>query len=77
MDSPFGGSAQASYEASGIAAAVVAAGGDLEAMNRLKFRETALPEGKVLRGSSVYGDVLDADCVINVPDRQEPRLRRR
>ena len=67
MDFPFGGSPQASYETSGIAAAVKAAGGDLEAMNRLKFRKTALPQGKVLRSSSVYGDILDADTVINVP----------
>jgi uncharacterized protein (DUF362 family) len=67
MDFPFGGSPQASYETSGIAAAVKAAGGEMEAMNRLKFRKTALPQGKVLRSSNVYGDILDADTVINVP----------
>jgi uncharacterized protein (DUF362 family) len=67
MDFPFGGSAQASYEASGIGAAVKAAGGELEVMNRLKFRQTALPQGKVLRASNIYGDLLDADTVINVP----------
>jgi uncharacterized protein (DUF362 family) len=67
MDFAFGGSPQASYETSGIAAAVKAAGGEMEAMNRLKFRKTALPQGKVLRSSSVYGDILDADTVINVP----------
>ena len=67
MDFPFGGSPQASYEASGIAAAVKAAGGQMEAMNRLKFHKTALPQGKVLRASNVYGDILDADTVINVP----------
>jgi uncharacterized protein (DUF362 family) len=67
LDFPFGGSPQASYEASGIAAAVEAAGGEMEAMNRLKFRKTALPQGKVLRSSNVYGDILDADTVINVP----------
>jgi uncharacterized protein (DUF362 family) len=67
MDFPFGGSPQAGYETSGIAAAVKAAGGVMEAMNRLKFRKTALPQGKVLRSSNVYGDILDADTVINVP----------
>ena len=67
MDFPFGGSPQASYETSGIAAAVKAAGGEMEAMNRLKFRKTAIPQGKVLRSSNIYGDILDADTVINVP----------
>ena len=67
MDFPFGGSPQASYEASGIAAAVKAAGGEMEAMNRLRFRKTAMPQGKVLRSSNIYGDILDADTVINVP----------
>ena len=67
MDFPFGGSPQAGYETSGIAAAAKAAGGVMEAMNRLKFRKTALPQGKVLRSSYVYGDILDADTVINVP----------
>jgi uncharacterized protein (DUF362 family) len=36
-------------------------------MNRLKFRKTAIPQGKILRSSNVYGDILDADTVINVP----------
>lgn len=67
MDFPFAGSPQASYETSGIAAAVVAAGGQMEIMNRLKFRETAIPQGKKLRSSNIYGDILDADVVINIP----------
>ena len=67
MDFPFGGSPQASYETSGIAAAVVAAGGEMETMNRLKFNKTAIPQGKILRSSNIYGDILDADTVINVP----------
>ena len=67
MDYPFGGSPQASYETSGIAAAVKAAGGEMETMNRLKFNKTAIPQGKILRSSNVYGDILDADTVINVP----------
>ncbi len=67
MDFPFAGSPQASYETSGIAAAVAAAGGQMETMNRLKFRETTIPQGKNLRSSNIYGDILDADLVINVP----------
>lgn len=67
MDYPFGGSPQAAYETSGIAAAVKAAGGQMEAMNRLRFRPTPLPGGRALREMAVYGDILDADLVINVP----------
>jgi len=67
LDFPFGGSAQASYETSGIAAAVKAAGGEMEMMNRLKFTKTAVPQGKILKSSNIYGDILDADTVINVP----------
>lgn len=67
MDFPFGGSAQASYETSGIAAAVKAAGGEMEMMNRLKFTKTTVPQGKILKSSNIYGDILDADTVINVP----------
>jgi uncharacterized protein (DUF362 family) len=67
LDFPFGGSPQASYETSGIAAAVKAAGGQMEPINRMKFRQTALPQGKILRSSNIYGDILDADTVINVP----------
>jgi uncharacterized protein (DUF362 family) len=67
MDFAFGGSPQASYETSGIAAAVKAAGGEMETMNRLKFSKTAIPQGKTLKSSNIYGDILDADTIINVP----------
>ena len=67
LDFPFGGTPQNAYETSGIAAAVKAAGGQMETMSRLKFREIALPQGKTLRSSSIYGEILDADAVINVP----------
>ena len=50
MDFPFGGSPQASYETSGIAAAVKAAGGEMEMMNRLKFRQDrGLRKARILR----------------------------
>ena len=67
MDFAFGGSPQASYETSGIAAAVKAAGGEMENMNRLKYNKTAIPQGKILKSSNIYKDILDADTVINVP----------
>ncbi|MCU0503591.1 MAG: DUF362 domain-containing protein [Anaerolineae bacterium] len=67
MDFPFGGSAQASYDKSGIGAAVKTAGGAMEAMSNLKFRDVQIPQGKRLKQWKVYGDIQDADVVINVP----------
>jgi uncharacterized protein (DUF362 family) len=67
MDYPFGGSPQSAYAVSGIEAAVKAAGGQMEAMKRIRYREVAIPLGKVLKKSEIYGDILDADTVINVP----------
>lgn len=67
MDFPFGGTAQAAYEKSGIAAAVKAAGGVMEVMSSLKYRDVELPQGKRLKQWKFYGDILDADVLINVP----------
>ena len=67
MDFPFGGSPQAGYKMSGIAEAVAAAGGDMEVMSGVKYREVAIPDGKAIQKWDVYGDILDADAVINVP----------
>jgi uncharacterized protein (DUF362 family) len=67
MDSPFGGSPQASYSKSGIEEAVKAAGGQMEAMNRLNYRKIPLPGGVAIKEWEVYGDILDADVLINVP----------
>jgi uncharacterized protein (DUF362 family) len=67
MDYPFGGPPQASYETSGIRAAVKAAGGEMEVMSRMRYRDVEIPKGKVLKKWQVYGDILDADIVINVP----------
>jgi uncharacterized protein (DUF362 family) len=67
MDFPFGGTAQASYEKSGIATAVKTAGGVIEAMSNMKYRDVEIPQGKRLKQWKVYGDILDADVVINVP----------
>jgi uncharacterized protein (DUF362 family) len=67
MDYPFGGSPQSAYAVSGIEDAVKAAGGQMELMTPMRYREVTIPEGRRLKKSKVYGDILDADTVINVP----------
>jgi uncharacterized protein (DUF362 family) len=67
MDAPFGGTAANAYDKSGIARAVVAAGGEMEVMSRMKYRSLAIPEGRTLNACSTYGDAIDADLLINVP----------
>jgi uncharacterized protein (DUF362 family) len=67
MDAPFGGSAQGAYDKSGIAEAVAAAGGEMEVMSRMRFRKTALAQGRKLDAWAIYGDALDADTLINIP----------
>ncbi|MFH1087666.1 MAG: DUF362 domain-containing protein [Chloroflexota bacterium] len=76
MDQPFGGTADQAYSRSGIAQAVRAAGGDMEIMTRMKYREAAIPEGRDIKSWSVYGDVLDADVLINVPIAKHHSLAR-
>jgi uncharacterized protein (DUF362 family) len=67
MDLPFGGTAQAAYAISGIEDAVKAAGGQMDVMKSMRYREIPIPQGRVLKKWKVYGDILDADTVINVP----------
>jgi uncharacterized protein (DUF362 family) len=67
MDNPFGGNAQAAYAKSGIEDAVKAAGGQMDVMKSMRYREIAVPQGRVLKKWKVYGDILDADTVIDVP----------
>lgn len=77
MDYPFGGTPQAAYEKSGIASAVAAAGGQMELMSRMKYRATPIPAGRRIKEWQIYGDILDADVVINVPiakDHSSARL---
>lgn len=66
MDNPAGGSPPACYTASGIADAVLAAGGEMVVMGAPGFQDHAVP-GHLLRTQPVYTDILDADLVINVP----------
>lgn len=76
MDSPFGGSPEPAYARSGIAGAVEAAGGEMEVMNRAKFRSTAIPEGRDLSQWEVYAEVLTTDVLIDVPVAKHHNLAR-
>jgi len=67
MDQPFGGTAEQAYQRSGIADAVRAAGGQMEVMTRMKYRNTPIPDGKDIRSWLVYQDAMDADVLINIP----------
>jgi len=76
MDNPTGATAEQAYARSGIKDAVGAAGGQMETMSDLKFREAAIPEGRDITKWLVYKDVLDADVVINVPIAKHHNLAR-
>ena len=53
---------------SGIADAVRRAGGTMYCPNKAKyFRKVALPQGISLKEAKVVADVLDCDCLINMP----------
>ena len=74
MDTPSSSTCEQVYERSGIGDAVTAAGGEMEVMSSIKYRTVDLPEGRDITSWSVYGDVLDADVVINVPIAKHHRL---
>jgi len=76
MDYPFGGTPEQAYARSGIGEAVAAAGGKMEVMTGMKYRDTAIPEGRDLKSWRVYGDVLDADVLIDVPIAKHHGLAR-
>jgi uncharacterized protein (DUF362 family) len=76
MDLPFGGSIETAYVRSGIAEAVETAGGEMEIMNRAKFRKTNIPEGRDIKSWEVYADVLTADVLIDVPVAKHHNLAR-
>lgn len=76
MDNSFAGTASVAYTRSGIAEAVRQAGGEMELMLRMKFRETEIPEGRDIKKWRVYNDVLDADVLINVPIAKHHSLAR-
>jgi uncharacterized protein (DUF362 family) len=67
MDFPFGGSPEEAYARSGISEQVVAAGGEMVIMSRLKFISTDISAGQDLRQARIYKDALGSDVLIDVP----------
>jgi uncharacterized protein (DUF362 family) len=67
MDMPFGGGQKEAYVRSGISEQVLAAGGEMISMSRLKYVPADIPGGQDLKQTQVYDDVLKADVLINVP----------
>jgi uncharacterized protein (DUF362 family) len=76
MDQPFGGTAEQAYAISGIGDAVRAAGGQMETMSNVKFKNTPIAGGIDIQSWPIYQDVLDADVVINVPIAKHHSLAR-
>jgi uncharacterized protein (DUF362 family) len=76
MDSGFGGTAESAYARSGILAAVRAAGGEMEIMNRHKFNKVRIPAGRSIREWPIYQDALNTDVLINVPIAKHHGLAR-
>jgi uncharacterized protein (DUF362 family) len=76
MDMPFGGTPESAYQVSGIADAVKDAGGRMVIMNRAKFVKTDIPDGRSIQSWPIYGDILTADVVINVPIAKHHSLAR-
>jgi uncharacterized protein (DUF362 family) len=67
MDAPFGGTAEEGYVKSGIREQVEAAGGQMEFMPGFKYVTTEIPRALDLHSTDIFGDILKADVVINVP----------
>jgi uncharacterized protein (DUF362 family) len=76
MDNPFGGTPESAYTASGIAAAVEAAGGEMEVMSPVKYANFAIPQGKEITEWEVYQDIVNTDVLINVPIAKHHSLAR-
>jgi uncharacterized protein (DUF362 family) len=74
MDFPFGGSAEQAYTVSGIKEQVIAAGGEMEIMTGIKFVKLNMPRARDLRSVTVFGDMLKADVVIDVPVAKQHSL---
>jgi uncharacterized protein (DUF362 family) len=55
------------YRRSGILAAAKKAGATIEYMDKRKYRKIPVKNGLAQSSLEVYGDILDADFVINIP----------
>lgn len=67
MDHPCGGGALASYDKSGIRAAVEKAGGKMVVMNASRYRVYSIPKGRSIKSWRVYRDIMTCDVLIDVP----------
>jgi uncharacterized protein (DUF362 family) len=67
LDYGFGGPSAQAYVTSGIGEQVEAAGGRMVVISDRDFVPVQIPNGKWLRQTEVYRDVLEADVLINVP----------
>jgi uncharacterized protein (DUF362 family) len=76
MDMPFGGTPESAYAITGIAAAVKAAGGEMEVMSPVKFAKFDIPNGKSIQSWEIYRDIMEADVLINVPIAKHHSLAR-
>ncbi len=59
--------ARESFTRSGIDEAVRRAGGKMYCPTAKQYRKVAIPKGVSLKEASVIGDVLDCDCLLNLP----------
>ena len=76
LDYPFGGTPQEAYTKSGIEEQVVAAGGEMVFMPEFKFVSADIPRGVDLKKTRAFGDVLQADVLIDVPIAKHHSLAR-
>ena len=76
MDTPISSTSDAAYTVSGIAAAVKAAGGEMEVMSPLKYTSVPIPLGKDLTEWKIYRDILETNVLINVPIAKHHSLAR-
>ncbi len=67
MDYGFGGTPKSAYEVSGIKEAVEAAGGEMVYMTYPKYVRVEIPNGKSMKSTQIYKDILETDLLINVP----------
>jgi uncharacterized protein (DUF362 family) len=67
MDQPFGGTARDAYAKSGIQDQVKANGGEMVTMVGYKYVPADMPNGKDLKSTVLYDEILKADALINVP----------
>jgi uncharacterized protein (DUF362 family) len=76
MDAPFGGTAKEAYAISGIQDQVQAAGGEMAYMPGFKYVDVEIPNAVTLHKTSIFGDILKTDVLINVPIAKTHSLAR-